>query len=281
MTSIFIYPYKAGSKSTVALAQKLPAKVIKRENSNFKPSNSKIVVNWGSTRLPEEFNKCAAVFNSPNAVRESSNKLSFFQKVAAAPEERRPKIPPFTTVKDIAAEWLREGARMLFARTVLNGSSGEGIVKVTSEQELANIPEGTLIVKYIPKRREFRLHFTSVRPNQPFCTQEKKLRVTNREGQVDFHIRNLDNNFVFVRDLPDLPPVVLSEAAKAFALSGLDFGAIDVIYNEKEKQAYVLEVNTAPGLEGSTLDDYQQAIAGLARNKGVPLDGVPRGAGII
>ena len=38
------------------------------------------------------------------------------------------------------------------------------------------------------------------------------------------------------------------EATKAVAALGLDFGAVDVIYNEKYGRAYVLEVNTAPGL---------------------------------
>jgi D-alanine-D-alanine ligase-like ATP-grasp enzyme len=37
---------------------------------------------------------------------------------------------------------------------------------------------------------------------------------------------------------------------------GLDFGAIDMIYNERRNQYYVLEVNTACGLTGTTLDKY-------------------------
>ena len=39
---------------------------------------------------------------------------------------------------------------------------------------------------------------------------------------------------------------------------GLDFGAVDVIWNEHESKAYVLEINTAPGLEGSTVEDYKE-----------------------
>jgi glutathione synthase/RimK-type ligase-like ATP-grasp enzyme len=38
--------------------------------------------------------------------------------------------------------------------------------------------------------------------------------------------------------------------------SGLDFGAVDVIWNERQQRAYVLEINSAPGLEGTTIDDY-------------------------
>jgi len=40
----------------------------------------------------------------------------------------------------------------------------------------------------------------------------------------------------------------------------LDFGAVDVVFNSKEKLAYVLEINTAPGLTGSTLDGYVERL---------------------
>jgi D-alanine-D-alanine ligase-like ATP-grasp enzyme len=37
---------------------------------------------------------------------------------------------------------------------------------------------------------------------------------------------------------------------------GLDFGAVDMIYNAKRNTYYVLEVNTACGLAGETLNKY-------------------------
>jgi D-alanine-D-alanine ligase-like ATP-grasp enzyme len=53
--------------------------------------------------------------------------------------------------------------------------------------------------------------------------------------------------------------MVTSEAIKAVNCLGLYFGAADVIWNDKEQRAYVLEVNTAPGLEGTTLENYANA----------------------
>ena len=41
---------------------------------------------------------------------------------------------------------------------------------------------------------------------------------------------------------------------------GLKFGAVDLIWNELENKSYVLEINTAPGLTGATLEKYAQAI---------------------
>ena len=41
---------------------------------------------------------------------------------------------------------------------------------------------------------------------------------------------------------------------------GLKIGAVDIIWNELENKCYVLEINTAPGLEGTTLVKYTEAI---------------------
>ncbi|MCS5737426.1 hypothetical protein, partial [Herbiconiux daphne] len=45
----------------------------------------------------------------------------------------------------------------------------------------------------------------------------------------------------------------------AMAAVGLDYGAVDIITNREE--AWVLEVNTAPGMEGVTLEKYTAAIS--------------------
>ncbi|MNN94301.1 hypothetical protein D3C81_2129010 [compost metagenome] len=80
---------------------------------------------------------------------------------------------------------------------------------------------------------------------------------------MNWKVRNLANGFIFARGedaLGNVPKDVLDQAVKAVASLGLDFGAADVIYNDRQKKAYVLEVNTAPGLSGSTLDGYTQRL---------------------
>jgi D-alanine-D-alanine ligase-like ATP-grasp enzyme len=44
--------------------------------------------------------------------------------------------------------------------------------------------------------------------------------------------------------------------------TGLDFGAVDVIWNAQKEKPYVLEINTAPGLEGQTIADYAAFFSG-------------------
>ena len=72
----------------------------------------------------------------------------------------------------------------------------------------------------------------------------------------NWEVRNHSNGFVYVRNDVNPPPCVTEAALAVFGQTGLDFGAVDVIYNAYHDRAYVLEINTAPGLEGQTVLDY-------------------------
>lgn len=257
--SRFVFPYRAGSKSAIALAQSLGGKTVKLQNSKFKP-DGKTLINWGSTDVPKAYlDKCKVVLNPPSLVSLASNKKKFFEAVAATKEEDRPRIPSFTFSKDTARGWLEEGKiKMIFARTVLAGHSGEGIVKITTKEELDAIANGTLLVAYVPKKREFRLHVG--KKSGVFSVQEKKKKAEVNREDADYQIRNLANGFIFARNEIEVPDDVTRQAIKALAVTGLDFGAIDIIWNDRAKEAYVLEINTAPGLEGTTVEDYTTAV---------------------
>ena len=53
---------------------------------------------------------------------------------------------------------------------------------------------------------------------------------------------------------------VKEQAVLSVKAVGLDFAGVDVIWNDKQKKAYVLEVNTAPGIEGQTVVNYAKAM---------------------
>ncbi len=79
------------------------------------------------------------------------------------------------------------------------------------------------------------------------------------DEEVNWQVRNHKNGFIFQHENFELPEECVVKAKEAVELCGLDFGAVDIIWNDKQQRAYVLEVNTAPGLEGKTLEAYAKA----------------------
>lgn len=254
--TMFIYGYKFGSKSVKNLSVATGVKRIKHENSKFKGGAHKSVLNWGATALPREVLKCT-VYNKPENVRMSSNKLMFFDAVKNQGLGEGPRVPQHSTSTEDVKKYLANG-EMWVARKVLAGHSGEGIVIMDHEEDFVNAP---LYTKYVKKRYEYRVHISN---NGVFDIQRKAKRKDIEDDDVNWQVRNHDNGFIYMRgDNDETPDDVTEQAKKAFAVTGLDFAAIDVIYNSHEKKAYVLEVNTAPGLEGTTLENYSEMIGEL------------------
>ena len=91
--------------------------------------------------------------------------------------------------------------------------------------------------------------------------QEKRRRAGYvSTGDGDSYIRNHHNGWVFCRADIEEPANLRTIARSAIGTLSLDFGAVDIIYNQKSNKLFVLEVNTAPGLEGTTLQKYTEAI---------------------
>lgn len=246
---MYLYAYKQGSQSGKDLANALGIRRIKHEGSRFRGGPHKTVINWGASQLPEEVMKCR-VLNSPEAVALCSNKLKFFKALEGQPVN----LPEFTQDKEEALKWLGEGL-IVFARTKLNGHSGEGIVEI---HKLEDMVEAPLYVKYIPKRDEYRVHIFQ---GEVLSIQRKALRGDMNREEANFRVRNLANGFIFARNEDkECPECVTEQAKSAFNLiTSLDFCSVDVIYNEYRDKAYVLEINTASGLAGTTLDEYVAA----------------------
>lgn len=254
---MFIIPYKAGSASAKVLAQELGAKRIKLEGSRFKGSPEKTVINWGSSSVSDEVAKCK-IINKPENVALASNKLKFFKALDAYNDNIYEEgenfdgivnFPSFTEKPQTAERWVRNG-RAVVERHKLTGNSGEGIRMVEAEGYIEQAP---LYVQYIPKKQEYRVHVAN---GQVVDLQRKARRRDVPDEQINWRIRNHDNGFIFQRNDLEVPRGVAEQAVNACKAVGLDFGAVDIIYNEKQRKAYVLEVNTAPGLTGSTLEGY-------------------------
>ncbi len=251
---MIVIPYNRFSNSAKVLANALKAKRVKVGPTRLVPPNS-VVLNWGCSAWPDGVaprmvRHAGRVVNPLAAVSNAVNKLAAFEILAGAGVN----VPEFTTDKAVATEWALK--RRLVARSLLRASGGRGMSVSQLGDPLQEAVEGLpvkLWVKYIQKRKEYRVHVIN---NKVVTTQEKR----RRDGVDGALVRNLENGYVFCRE--NITP---SEARDNLALAsvkalGLDFGAVDVIWNEKADKYYTLEVNTACGLEGTTIDDYAQAL---------------------
>ncbi len=111
-------------------------------------------------------------------------------------------------------------------------------------------------VQYIPRSREYRVW--SYR-RRPIAVYEKIMRYperyrVGRDAGIGW---NWDHGFAF-EFYHNAPEELKQLGAAAVEAMGLDFGAVDIIHSTTG-QMYVLEVNTAPGVQ-----DLRQGIVMLA-----------------
>lgn len=164
--------------------------------------------------------------------------------------------PKFTKDKEQAKSLIDTKTGRIVARQLLNSSSGKGISIHDKDADLPNAP---LYVQYVPKKKEYRVH---VYNNAVIDVAEKRKR-KGHEGDRDTQVRNLANGYVFCRDNITEPSELRELAVNACKALGRSQGAVDVIWNEKQGKCYVLEVNSNPGMEGTTLEKYANAILGV------------------
>lgn len=246
---IKIFGYKPGSKSAKALADALGVKVLKHEGSKYRPRQGDVIINWGSSRVPEAY-RGVPILNPANRVAYISNKLTAFQLF----KEKEVPIPDFTTDKETAKEWVA-GGKIVVCRQVLNGHSGEGIVIAEKEIDIVDAPCYTA---YIKKDAEYRVHVMKFQEGYEVIDAQRKIRDPNREP-TNWKVRSHHNGFLFARDNLVLPEVVRTAATQALEAAGLDFGGIDIVFKQRANKAFVLEVNTAVGLENTTVTNYASA----------------------
>ncbi|UFK09563.1 putative ATP-grasp protein [Xanthomonas phage DES1] len=225
------------------VAAGISTKVNKR--GSMPRSRNSLVIGWGDSS-----NHHASDINYASAVCLAVNKLYTFQRL----EAYNVAAPAYT-------EQLEEvGDSKWLARTNLTGSGGDGIIVVRPGDE---IPEAPLYVKYIPKAQEYRIHVFN---GKVIATQQKRKRSDVEQTPDQKLIRNSANGWVFCVEAveflnDDVEQDVKTQAVNAVEALGLDFAAVDIIVGRDDNKAYVLELNTAPGLESPTvIAAYIQAI---------------------
>lgn len=260
--TVKIFSYSNYSQSANNLAEAMDVWMLKHEGSRYRPRAGDYVINWGKGRSWSP----ARTINKPECVATAINKLNFFRKIFEHNQnnESKCRTPDFTTDIRVAREWCgvdcRGAARKVVARHVLDGHEGRGI-EIHSMPE--DIPQAPLYTKYIPKDAEYRIHVVA---GQVIDQQRKVLRSTVDQDTANWSVRNTANGFVFQRNGITVPDDVRDQALRAVEILGLDFGAVDVVWNRRRNKAYVLEVNTAPGIEGTSVTSYANAFKALTRS---------------
>ena len=270
MSRVVIIPYKMQSASSSVLAGairelRVDCVRVNRTSNTFRARPEDIVINWGGgTAFNEhisnqlELNN-TRILNHPVHVALSSNKLNTLRVLNG----NVIPIPPYTTSREEANAWLA-GGDMVVQRGLLNSHSGGGIELFYPEED-HEVGVAPLYTMYIKKRNEYRVHLL---PDGGFDVQEKKRRADSNLDNYQSRIRSHDNGWVFCRDNLNLDNEKLERllhvSRESLRVLNLNFGAVDVIYNSRRNNFYVLEVNTAVGLTGHTLSKYANSFARLA-----------------
>lgn len=248
---IILIGYKIGSRSLKNLQQQLREDQqqrrvlrVRRTSTSYRRRPSDKIIAWGPT-LPSPH-----VDQAQEAAKKiASNKLLSFEKFS----EHGISCPDWTTDPHVAASWVDEG-KVVVGRTLLCSHSGKGIVLFGGDNSHV-ITYAKLYVQYKKKKHEYRIH---VFQSQIIDITQKKRRqgFENRNNQI----RNHQNGWVYCRENIQEPEEIRELALRACAAIGLDSGAVDIIWNEHENRCYVLEVNSAPGIEGTTCKKYSNSI---------------------
>ena len=254
----FIWAYQPNSESAKALSEGTGFKRLKHEGSKAMGRDHPTLINWGGCNIGHPYYHNFEVINKPEAVALCSDKRAFFKWVHNfydEPEAARFIMPRFWTSHNAATAWMEEHpGQDMVARTLLRAHGGRGIV-ITNDPD--QLPNCQLYTEYVKKKDEYRVHFFE---NNIFHVQRKARVLDVPDDKVNWKIRNHDNGFIYEQQNVELPKQVGYAAADMiqFLTENIDitFGAIDLIYNKKQDKGYVLEVNTAPGLTGTTLKKY-------------------------
>lgn len=232
-----------------------------------------LVVNFGCQPNTLNFE---VQMNQPHCVALASDKLAAFGAMFGAGV---PVVPfsasPFDVITQ-CPQYNHNGVptKTIVARTLTRASEGRGIEMIDCNPDgsaRTDVVDAPLYTAYIPKHAEFRVHVGKAHNGSYHIIDitKKARRTDTPDAEVNWRVRNYDNGFVFAREGIDMNDTliqrVLDAGNRAVQSLLLDFGAVDIVVQANTaRSVYVLEVNTAPGMEGTTLERYTQFFAARA-----------------
>lgn len=240
------------SNGATALVRRLRSRdvraLLRGAGATSRLRRSSFLVNWGVSDIPVGDEGLEPHLNHQNNVYCAVDKSYAFHVL----KESGVSVPEFLTATP--SEDTSDGQGIWLARHTLTGSGGKGITVVRPGDVFPSAP---MYVQYIPKLVEFRVHVFRQLNGYDTLVRQKLRQSTAYQTMDQRLIRNHDNGWVFgnVRD-EDGADKAKAAATKAVEALGLNFGAVDVIIGRDDGVAYVLEINTAPGLTSDAALDF-------------------------
>lgn len=228
------------------------AKALACKRFAFKSATDGIIIRYGNVRTRNRRGYEASPryeINTIEAINNARNKFSSLGLI----QEGGCRVPKSTSNKPEIANGSTD---VWFGRTFYH-HKGLDIKVCRNNRDIQNaIDEGSeYFVKYIPIGKEYRYHVFGDKILQA-CLKFKEAGNGGIGGTEDI-IRNLNTGWKFTEIEPQ--PKASEYAIKACRALGLHFGAVDIIEEQGHTKLYVLEVNTAPGLDNKRLEAYTTA----------------------
>ena len=269
------------------------AKELGIDGGTSKPKGKKIVVGWGTkTKEDITFPTGTKVLNHPNSIRRNRNKFGTLEALKNAGVA----VAPFVLANGVLTALDNGNSAIslpLVGRTKYH-QGGKGFWMCLTKTHVRDaIDEGAQYFQnYVDIADEFRLHIFKEKllyaqkkvkrdnMEEAFVAQhrekienfankaETKLdkktldyalgRIAKEHKHADMIVRSNHRGwrFAVIKKVND---ALLETAKTALAAAGLNFGAVDCCL-DAEGRPWVIEINSGPGLDGSTLKTYVETL---------------------
>jgi hypothetical protein len=263
-TPVRVLPYRAGSGSANALTEYINTTYSGKLRMRLRDAvqTPGIVLRWGKSPVSVQNNQ---ELNTYDAVSTAANKHTTLNQLAI----NGVQCVEATTSSERASSWLADGVSVV-CRHTLYGHSGKGIQIVQQSGTVYRSDElsdktpwyaAKLFTKYFKRAAEYRVFVVG---QSPVLVYRKGAASQQEEGTRQFMVRTHATGWNFCSvEMSDVPEQVLDASVRAVNALGLHFGAVDIGWNEHHAEPAVFEVNTAPGIQGTTVQVLGDALVRL------------------
>jgi glutathione synthase/RimK-type ligase-like ATP-grasp enzyme len=275
------------------LADALNANGGKRKPRNL--TSDDIVIGWGTKTDEAADMGRAKVLNHPDQIRANRNKYVTLQTLLGD-RNVRSGIAAFCTAQDVVQSLDARRATMklpLIGRTNYH-QGGKGLwICLTKDQVSRAIDDGAQYFQnYMDIKNEYRLHvaFGNIiyaqkkieNASEASWIAQRKEKIENYAQKNNVDLNDVTVDYVLSRLVKEavLPDRIVRSNKKGWKFSGvalgniasslkdlavasvtavgLDFGAVDCAIGTDENP-YIIEINSGPGLQGTSLEKYTEA----------------------